>query len=61
MTDIVEWLRAYADRTTVIDIKRLDEAAAEIERLRAALEEAAGGLGEIPSLLRAPHWRGSDD
>ena len=35
MTDIVEWLRAYANRTTVIDIKRLDEAAAEIERLRA--------------------------
>lgn len=38
MTDIVEWLRASCARTTVIDITRLDEAADEITRLRAALE-----------------------
>ena len=41
MTDIADWLRAYANRTTVIDVKRLDEAADEIERLRAALEQIA--------------------
>ncbi len=41
MRDIVEWLRASYARTTVIDIKRLDEAADTIERFRTALERIA--------------------
>lgn len=44
MSDIVGWLRAYANRTTIIDIKRLDEAADEIERLRAANAELVEAL-----------------
>ena len=38
MSDIVEWLRASYARTTVIDVKRLDEAADRIEQLEAALK-----------------------
>lgn len=51
-TDIVEWLRAAHARTTVIDIKRLDEAADEIERLRAALREIA----DMPPVTADDLW-----
>lgn len=44
MADIVNWLRAYANRTTVIDIKRLDEAADEIEKLRGGMMKMASAM-----------------
>mgnify|MGYP003646621097 CR=1 FL=1 len=40
MSSIVEWLRAAYARTTVIDVKRLDEAAARIEQLEAEIKTA---------------------
>jgi len=42
MTDIVEWLRGHSPTLRIA--MRLDEAADEIERLRAALENAADAL-----------------
>jgi hypothetical protein len=39
MTDIVEWLRSW-------ETPRHEEAADEIERLRAALQDIAIGVGE---------------
>lgn len=39
MSDIVEWLHAYAYRKTVVDLNRFREAADEIETLRAENEK----------------------
>ena len=39
MMNIVEWLRAYANRKTIIDLTRFNDAAARIEQLEAALQE----------------------
>ena len=52
MMDIVEWLRAYANRKTIIDLTRFNDAADRIEQLEAALRAVMDDL----TLIGENNW-----
>jgi hypothetical protein len=53
MTDIVERLRAWDHDPTILPRSVMHDAAAEIERLRAALHEAARELRAAAAVIAA--------